>query len=126
MNTTLCCRANQTKTIEHVETDMVDAKGRKIGYSVIRCDYDYVAVPAGQTWGAAEVVPGTHEFEGCVQPTRDGADFGACTPPCRASTAAERDAMVAKKLASGIARYAKKFAREADRCAVTCRRGDCK
>jgi len=107
MSKTLCCRVNETKTNEHVETALVDSKGRKIGYSVSRYSYDYAAVPEGQTWGARECEPGTREYAGHVQPTRDGASFGAYTPTCYASTESDRDAMIAKKLETGIARYRK-------------------
>src|SRR4051812_11649807 len=94
-----------------VDIGLVDDKGRKIGFAVMRWTVTVEAALAGRSWftAAGEYAVGTVLFASRVTAARDGIAHGACQPDAYSATAAEMNAVIAKKIAAGTKRYAKKF-----------------
>ncbi len=111
---TKCFQVNRVQgRSETIETGLKDDKGRDIVYFTSRVEYDLIPAPEGADC-YYEAVPG-HRIEGRVQPGRrqydaekgDARSFGAYVYPFTAETPAQLETLLAKKVASGIARYRK-------------------
>lgn len=112
--TTTPVRNTFTRTSERVtsfvDIGLVDEKGRQIGFAVARWTVTVETAPADRSWYplAGEYAVGTALFVSNVVPTRDGNAYGACQRDAYSDTAAAREVVIAKKLAAGTKRYAKK------------------
>ena len=101
------CNVTVTDEVVAAESFGVsDERGRVIGVVVVTKTETFAL--SGAEYGYY-VVPGNYYFAK-VQPTRDGAPFGATQGDNRFATAALRDAYVSKRLTAARKDAAKKFA----------------
>jgi hypothetical protein len=104
---------SETRTSEQIELGISDERGRAVGFRVARWEATVTeAADPGSGWELTTLPVGLGGtmFCGRVTPTRDGNAFGASQPEIRVATAAELEMEIARKLAGGKRRYAKKYA----------------
>lgn len=104
--TTLTRRTVGTVTVEHVDFDVRDQRGRAIGAAVTTFMVTFTALPDGATSGWCHA-PGTF-FGLCVQATRNGRGYGASQPWRFFATAAERARALAASLTASRRRASAK------------------
>jgi hypothetical protein len=104
--TTTCARFERSMVVEKIAFDHVDAKGRTIGCIIERSAVEFEAT---DTRFGYHVEPGTF-LAARVEPTRNGHRYGASQRTSYFSTAAEREAFVAKRVTDSRKAAAKKAA----------------
>lgn len=93
---------------EVIEFGFADQRGRAIGIIITRREVEYVAAPAGRTWGYQRA-PGRY-FYADAHVTRNDKRFGAMQADHYFDSEAEREAWITKRVASCRKANAKKFA----------------
>lgn len=96
------------RTVEKIDFDMTDDKGRKLGTLLITVTEDVIA-DENSNWLISEEWVGKTCFGYYLHATRDGASFGALNRTNWFANEAIRDSAAGQSVETSRKRYAKKF-----------------
>ena len=100
-----------TTEVRHIDTGLVDEKGRKIGFRFSSYQMEVVYEGEREYGSLHQEKPGTKWFYARFIATRNGEVFGSSDSYSRADTREEAVALAEKALAKAIKRYEKKYGR---------------